>query len=429
MTRAPRIVFANTVSELMLSVPVHAHSRSLAAVSHRKIWLAHEGDVVVTPRPIPDALRRYACALLGVSESSLTYLSADAAVTEPLAQAIARNGLRARLAGLVADCPELELFAFAQDERTLRLAADIGIRISGYRDAPDADLRHAIAALNTKSGFRRVAAELGFPVVAGGTCEGVTSLAADLAAIVDVDEGVIVKLDRSSNGYGHVFLSAAALAPPGLRDRLEGALAAFSEQPRVFTYERWIEFDSVPSVEMVVDDDGPSLLYLCDQRCPGASFSGLVTPPENLDPRLERRLLDIGLEFGHYLHRIGYRGVFDVDGGITPDGALYVTETNLRRTGGTYLDSLIRRLVGEEYAHSHVWIADARIGRTDIPFVSAIREVEQAGLAFDDRDRVGVVLTADTVAIDGKWRYVVIARSLDEGDELEHRLETVLGLH
>jgi hypothetical protein len=187
-------------------------------------------------------------------------------------------------------------------------------------------------------------------------------------------------------------------------------------------------FISVPSVELVIDNEGTKLLYLCDQRCSNNSFTGMVTPPIGLDPEIEKELLHIGKIFGDYVHKLGFRGVCDVDTCLTADGSIYVTETNFRRTGGTYLDSLMRCLIGDDYLDHHVWWADVRMAEGNYSLYDGYQALKKAGLAFDTDLGQGLILTADSIAIDGKWRYLIVAPNHDVAAETEAKVEEVLQL-
>ena len=427
-TDRPRIIFANLVNDLMVAAPAPRHALSLRAVSPRKIWLAHEGDIVVTPRAIDGSFKRYACSLLGIDPKRVLTLSPPTELTEPLANAVRRSGMDRTLRDLVAERPGIELLAFALDATTLQMAEEIGVPLVGYRRCPDQDLRKTIYRLNTKSGFRAVAQELKLQVVPGFNCEGLDDLTFGIERLLEHHDGVFIKYDRSSNGYGHMAFGKEEISGCDLRAYLAERTATFSDQPQIFTVEARMSFESTPSAEMIIAEEGPRLLYLCDQRCPNCSFSGMITPPVYLSPESNRQILCAGEVFARYVYGLGYRGVCDVDGGVTADGTLYVTETNFRRTGGTYLDALVRRLLHEDYLDTHVWWADSRVGTPGLGFFDGWSALERAGLAFDPNRGIGVILTADSLDVDGKWRYLIIAGTANEAAEIESRIPTALGM-
>ena len=430
LRRRPRVIFANMANELMLGTPSVTHGRSLHAVSPRKLWLAHEGDTVVTPHPVGDDFKRYAAALLGLDPTRIETLSPASSVTEPLARAVRGTPIAERLQQRAAE--GAVLVPFAVDRPTLQLAEDLSLPIEGYDPLPDAELVEWTYRLNTKSGFREVATRLGLPVLPGTSCRGAEELLRTVRSELARSGDVIVKLDRSSNGYGHQVVRSNGQPPGNLAALLAAGRQRVSEQPEAFVVEQWADFARVPSVEIEVGPSGGSFLYGCDQRCPNGSFSGMVTPWD-LPAETHDVMLRAGEVFGDWAHSLGFRGVCDLDAGVTAAGEIVFTESNFRRTGGTYLHTLAQRLVGKDYLQSHAWIADARPGRRDLDLAAAARELLASGLAFDHRTAEGVVLTADSLAVDGKWRYLVLAPRqggdlLERASQIEQQLDRVLQL-
>ena len=72
-SRICQIIFANLINEFMIHKPDLIHSASLSAVSPRKIWLAYENDIVITPIPIEEGFKEYACSITGVEPVNLRY--------------------------------------------------------------------------------------------------------------------------------------------------------------------------------------------------------------------------------------------------------------------------------------------------------------------------------------------------------------------
>jgi hypothetical protein len=424
----PRIIFANMTNELMLEVPSAGHARSLHAVSPRKIWLARAGDLVVTPRPIDHGFKDYACNVLEIDPRSVETVSPDSPVETKLADAVRTADSLQSLRSWIRGHDGAELLPFALDRPTVRLAEDLRVPIHGYQPRPAEEVCDLVYQLNRKSGFRRLAAELGISTVPGVRCTGFEELVFAVRQRLEEGWTVLVKLDRGSNGYGHLVVRPQDPAATSLRAHLAAGIERFSEQPKAFVVERFLTFSNVPSIEILVTDAGCQLLYICDMRCPNGSFSGMITPAEGLPPRVVPELIEAGRRYGNSLHRSGFRGIFDLDAGVTSEGQVFITESNLRRTGGTYLHTLLRRLVGHQYLETHTWLADSRPGRTDRDFASAVAILDKENMAFTRSRREGILLTADTLAIDGRWRYLIISQSSQGVRELETRLESLLGL-
>ncbi|MEU8589462.1 peptide ligase PGM1-related protein [Streptomyces sp. NPDC048664] len=421
----PLVIFGNFINELMVTVPAPRHGDALVAVSPRKIWLTRPGDVLVIPTAMSQPLCAYACGLLGFDPADVPVVSAPTGELATLTEAVRRNGLVDRIRSLAAERPDAHLQAFAQDRPALAMAAELGLPIEGYGpDGVPASARDAVYRINTKDGFRSVATELGIRIAEGHTCRTPDDLAAAVRRTLTDHGGAVVKPARGSNGYGVLFLSEKDL--PEIDERLAAYLPTVAEQPPGWVVEERLDFARVVTVEMAVDETGPSILHVGEMRTPGGSFSGQITPLVASSSAVEE-LKAGGMALGRYLYRAGYRGPFDIDGGIADD-VLYATESNVRKTGATYLDLLVRRLLGEERAAGAVWLADSRPGGVEAEFDAGLARVRAAGLAFEADGTEGVVLTSDTLAFDGKWRYLVLAESHRRAEEIEAGLADTLKL-
>jgi hypothetical protein len=422
---AKTLLLANMVNEVMTSVPGPFHARGLNAVSPRKLWLSAPGDIVVLPVVPSEDFKDYVFSLIEINPSTVKIISTPIKYSNYLPEKLKEGSVFDAITEAISTSPyEYSLLPFTLDRHALTLAELLGIPVLGYDEKSMSGIVDLIYRMNTKSGFREVAQILGFRVPEGRVASG-TREAIIAAREVGSNTGkAIVKFDRSSNGYGHVVLENLARSLSDLETELKDRLVAFSEQPYIFVVEEFLSFQSVPSVEIEVTDSGPRLLYLCDQRCPGNSFTGMISPPFGLTNLVCDRLTEIGLIFGEHVAGLGYRGVCDVDCGVTEDGSIVVTESNFRRTGGTYLHTLVNRMVGDQ--SDVVWGADSRLISQNISFTDAQAILSQADLSFSRNKGEGIILTADTFAIDSKVRSLTIARSLGELEDYEHALHKVL---
>lgn len=158
------------------------------------------------------------------------------------------------------------------------------------------------------------------------------------------------------------------------------AIAKFSEQPDKYTIEKRMSFSSLPSIEHFIDNDGPSKMYDCSMRCVNNAWTGMITPANDLPESVSGPMNRWGTDLSALLYREGYRGTVDIDCGVTSDGTIYATESNCRKTGGSYLHSLLTRLKGADYARTTTWLADSRVGRSELSFEEGIGALERAGI-------------------------------------------------
>lgn len=417
----PKLIFANLLNELMLAKPEQAYAKNLSPVTVRKIWIAKEGDVVVTPAEIKSDFKNYACTLLGEAEDKILTLSPAGENTTYLAERLQQNEAIFQQVSdrITASSEPFEMLCFANDKPTLDLARKLNVALAYYKELPDESLVRLIYALNMKSGFRHTVEELGFNIPKGVACEGKEALIKNIETLLKSHETIIVKFNRSSNGYGHWIINREQFASPDFQENVDKYLARY-QQPKSFVIEEFIDIKAVPSVEMLVDENGPQLLYVCNQRCPHASYSGMVTPPQDLSASVIDKLMQVGNVFGNYVYSKGFRGVFDIDACLDSNNQLYLTETNFRRTAGTFIDSLAKRLIAPDYYSHHVWIQDAKLAPSITSFEEARNLLYKSGLNYAHANKTGVILYADTYAADKKCRYIVFGKDIVAAQAIEN---------
>lgn len=424
-SRPAKLILANTVNELMLATPILSHATPLFASAPRKLWLAEAGDLVVLPYRPSAAFVRYACELRGVDPGSVHLATTTGAPTALLARDIlATDRLLDDLRRFCRARRDVELLCYALDAPTVDLARTLAILPMGFAAPPAKETAQTVYSLNSKSGFRRVASQLGLAIAEGSACTGADALHASVGALLETHPQVRVKLDRSSNAYGQVTL-AAADGPDVVARAIERQLAVCSDQPADFVVECAVDVAASPSIEMTVGEGSVATSYFCLQRYRGGHFSGMVADPSELAPKLAATMTAAGAQVGRHLHDRGYRGVFDLDAVVTRHGELYFTETNVRRTAGTFIHELVSRLVGPHYAGDRVWIADCLAAGALTHFAAGEELVRRNGLAYDAASRRGVIITSDSVERDGIWRYLIIDEDRVEAEAIE---ATLIGL-
>jgi hypothetical protein len=108
---------------------------------------------------------------------------------------------------------------------------------------------------------------------------------------------------------------------------------------------------------------------------------------------------------------------------VLDDGSVYVSESNFRRTGGTYLDSIVKRL-RKGQGSNVFWAADVKNLFKMITFEDAVTRLHEIGIAYNKDRGTGVILTADTFDSDCKLRYLVVDTSAERTIDTERRLLT-----
>lgn len=415
MTRRPsRTILSNLNSDTMVENPTDRYLRAMAVPTPRMLWEAEPGDCVVMLAPCPASFREYVARTLELDVDRVDIVAPPkTALVHPLDMADALGA-----GDLLTARPVLDPFAL--DRPVLDFARRTGVRLHAYDALPADHVLDTVRYINTKAGIRETVLSLGLPVADGGFAATRPELVDRVVAFLEDHPAAIVKANRSSTGFGNIVIEA------GLRhtrhQRVTAALTDETDRASGWIYEEFLPLTASPSYEMTAEEHGVADYYSCDQRTVDNAWTGMVTPAAEgpSSPAMRKAARTIG----EWLHARGYRGVFDVDCG-TYAGGYVVTEANVRTTGGTYLEKLARRLrPGEAPVH---WRADGRFGAdTGGPdFAEAVRRLDAEGLG-DPAGPVRAVLTTDTRAIDGKWRYLVAGSDADSVAEAEETVERVL---
>lgn len=415
MTHRPaRTILANTVNEIMADTPSDAYRRAMAAITPRKLWQALPGDCVVTLAPCSSAFKDYVSETLDMDVGQIEIIAPPDVRGIHAIDIVRDLGATQRVAS------RSELAPFILDSQVLEFSRATGVRILPYTALPTASVLEALRLINTKRGFREIAGDLGLPVADGGYSRTPNELKASLRHFLCHHSAAIVKTNRASNGFGNVVIRSGSKAK--IDEQIEDAIAGQPNRDCGWVYEEYLPFFGTPSIEMLIDDVGTSVFYSCDQRTVDNAWTGMVTPAEQSP--FAPQLLQAGTALGTWLHARGYRGIFDVDSG-TYEGGFVVTEANVRRTGGTYLEELARRLY-PVLSPTH-WRADVRPGGRRMNFSEAVGALKAAGVSVRNAE-ARAVLTAETFGTDGKWRYLVVGRSADAVAEIESATQKILGI-
>jgi len=417
MNDRPRTRLANPVNDVMAEAPSDGYLQTMAAVTPRKLWLAQPGDCVVLLAPPSAALREHVERVTGVDAASVDVVAPEVPTPIHACDLVEDLGARDR----VADTGVVEPFVL--DDRCVEFARTTGVSLYPYAEPPDRDTLDAVRRINTKRGFREIAAALGLRVAPGGSAATSEELARGLTDFLRDGGDAIVKVSRSSNGHGTFVVHTESETTKTTETAAEQVSRVLGESPSPgcgWVYERFQSFTSAPSVELLVGEEGAEEFYTCWQRIRNNAWTGMTTPA---DPAAPHVLAEAAGRVGAWLHAAGYRGYFDVDFGIEA-GVEFATEANVRRTGGTYLEELVRRLHGGRHLP---WRASSSQGSNSLGFAEAVRRLDRAGLT-NPAEPAHVLLTADTREADGLWRYLAIGESDKDAEQIESELAHVLGL-
>ncbi|WP_327286834.1 peptide ligase PGM1-related protein [Streptomyces sp. NBC_01198] len=409
------VVLANFVSPLAVDLREESVLRQWSEQAPRKLWLMRPGDVVITPVPFNDPFRRYVFDRLGIPDGSVTVITVPDTPHLPMAEALAAHGLLEPLRALVRERPGARLLPTALDEASVALAADLGVPVAPYEHGvPGPGVLQRVADLNTKSGFRGIAGDLGLRLPTGRVCTGaeLTRVTRELLA---AHERLVVKPDRSAGGHGMHFVARDDPAPhPAPPPDSRWVVEEYVDHTRAVSAQGYV---TAARVEVTYDGE---------MRMSGGSFAGYRSPLDGVSGTARRELAHWTRALGRHLAAGGYRGPYSLDAVCTEDDVLYALECNVRRTATTTAQAMVTRLVPTGGAVP-AWSTGTMAAVSPLSFDTALARLGEAGLDFRPGDTEGVLLYADCPPDGRGWRYAALARDHTRLTELEVRLAASLG--
>ncbi|WP_027660533.1 preATP grasp domain-containing protein [Salinispora fenicalii] len=408
--------------------------RDGGCAAQRLLWFARDGDVLVLPFAPPADYLSYITHLTGTRASSLTTvipppgsLGSDILTPDRLADPSFLNDLR----GALGNRPPVKILAVYKDFSITRIARTLGAEtaLPGYPFSAQA----GDALVNSKAGFRALAAGAGVPIAPGTVVTRPEQALEAIADLFDQGHSAVVKMEFNGGGLGNEVLSRTdGVVPTGAAQAV-----VLPDRPALLSYvqrrwerltaghahrlvvEQFFPRSTTSYAEFIVTDEAAQLIGVGDLLMEPRAIGG-VLPAQTIDAETRTELLDGAHQLVESLRVLGYRGVVCADAIVTPDKQVLFTETNCRLTGSTHLHlALYGRLVDPEYREKRIFLE--HFGWAVPSFTEAVERLAMAGLAYDPTSRTGVVITSNNVDADGTVACCAIAEELQAAEELHRR--------
>jgi hypothetical protein len=405
--------------------------QSGGCAAFRLLWFARPGDIVVLPGHPRAEYLDYVTGITGVDPSDLLVmvpppgaLGADLLTPDRTAD----PGFRHQLAEAVRRRSVDQVLAVFKDVALAQLADSVGLALPGQAfSAQGGD-----SILNSKAGFRAIAAGAGTPIVPGAVVRSPAEATTVAGELLAAGHSVIVKQEFASGAQGNELLSQA---PVG---RMAGAVRSVvvnrAAQLAEYFIGNWDRLTAGNRHRLVIEryltdcDTVYAEYWIGDLDCELLGVAeilmdpfpvGEVVPGKAGEPATRQALLAAGSTLCRAVHAMGYRGYLSMDSVRTPAGEVYATETNARMSGSTHLHQVISaRLLAAGQRRVLLEMHDWRVPS----FAAAAERLAEAGLAFS-RDRgVGVLLTTDLMP-DSTLTYCVVAADLPAAQAVRDQLD------
>jgi acetyl-CoA/propionyl-CoA carboxylase biotin carboxyl carrier protein len=271
----------------------------------RTVFIANRGEIATRIRRTTDRLGIVAVTPPTDGPGSVDLLSVESVVSAALAAGA--DALHPGF-GFLAESPELA-----------EAVGGAGIRWIGPPAA-------AIRAMGDKASARRLAADLGIPIIPG--YDGADQADEALAAAVDrIGRPMLVKPAAGGGGKGMRIVRLGDDLEAALASSRREARAAFGDERLVL--ERLVENARHVEVQVLFDAHGEGI-HLGERDCSIQRRHQKVleeTPSPVVDPAVRRRLTDAALTLAR---AVGYISAGTCEFLLTDDGALFFLEMNTR---------------------------------------------------------------------------------------------------
>ncbi len=294
----------------------------------------------------------------------------------------------------------------------------------------------------TKAGFRQIQYDNHgkklFPMCAGLSLMGVENASQAAAYFYSKYDGVVIKTNKGHAGMGVLIIRKGDLST---RITLSSQIAAkmtesyWNEFP--ITIEEFVSCDpsiggGFPNAECYVSKKGTvSYLYSCGMRVNSSGeFKGVEIGVGAMEVSQESKLRTYGNRLGKMYAEANYCGFFDVDCLASKDGTIFVSESNVRRTGGTHVYLAALDLFGKSFAKKTYALSNNLYPIADkLPRSYQQLESSLEPILFDKKKKEGVLIVAANLLHRSVFGYIIFGNTKQRAYEIEETMEQLLRKH
>lgn len=180
-----------------------------------------------------------------------------------------------------------------------------------------------------------------------------------------------------------------------------------------------------PNAEFFVRPDGEvEFLYYCGMRVDSNGvFAGVEIGEESLPKRVASRITDIGYLIGEQYAKDGYVGYFDVDFIAEKAGEIFVSESNVRVTGGTHVYEAGKELLGRGFTKKYFVLSN---NMWEMPTKKKYNFKQMKNklksVLFDRETKEGLVICSSNLLRDGYLSYIIFGKNKKRAEKIEKKM-------
>lgn len=433
-----------------ISAMSDANARSAEIVENaylgdvRLFQFAGETDEVlyITPQGISEAFLDYFRSLFG--QRKITVLTTGQHSGVICEDMLHDPSIMNALVEAANSSKKLSLTSYAVTQPFLHLVTALREKgITVYTpEAPDEENAWTVNFFGSKSGIRQLAQmstndEPDFRMPDGLIAFGIEDASKIAANRFIKEQGVVIKTNKGHSGMG-----VEIFRPGDLPDEYHACQKKIFELLKKNSY--WKQFPIIieklvpvaltiaggnPNVEFKIHRNGRiDFLYHCGVLVTNdGEFHGIEIGNDIMPERVAAQIKDNGFYIAERYAAAGYRGYFDVDYLAGKNGDIYVAESNVRSTGGTFVYTTALALFGpnfmiETYLFSNNGYNITHLGRQSF---LQIRD-RLAPVLFSKETKEGVIITSENLLRMQKLSFILFARTKKRAQEIEVHMTQLL---
>jgi len=309
-------------------------------------------------------------------------------------------------------------------------------------DAPEEEDAWTVNFYGSKSGIRQLAqqgkaAEPDLVMPDGIVVSGIIDAASIAAKKYIREHGVVIKTNKGHSGAGVLILRSGELSYE--YDVCEQQILEMLKKDKYWSIFP-IVVESLVSVSPTIGGGYPNVeyqilknghvefLYYGGMRVTSeGEFRGMEINNEVISDQIAARLIDTGFYIGEQYRANGYHGFFDVDFVAAKNGQLYVTESNVRRTGGTHVYAVAEELFGKDFLYlTHIVSNNLYNLPEGKKFTFGQLLTALAPVLFNKKTQEGLILTSENLLSYNRIGYIIFAKTQKRVNDIELQMESLL---
>lgn len=308
--------------------------------------------------------------------------------------------------------------------------------------APAFENSWTVNFLGSKTGFRQIIQKYrhlnpNLIMADGMICDGYEQIAQVATYKYLAENSVVIKTNKGHSGAG-VLIYAPDELPHQYQECHDQIMATLKKDsywdlfPVVI--ESYVKPDfslggGFPNVECRVRESGSvEILYDCGMRMSDQGvFQGVEIQEKVLPKKVHTVFTQLGQFIGRIYSKLGYRGYFDIDFIAGTDHKLYITESNVRQTGGTYAYEATRRLMGLHFMDECYSASNSGFPlqtKRQVTFKELKTLLEP--VLFNKKTKEGIVLTTANKLRQHQVGYIVFGKNKNRANRIEEEMKELL---